>query len=105
MALYPQPNATPTASSPSNYIPTSGFTYDEKYFSLVGRVDQSFSNTNKMNASFFKAILNQLVPNDNFPTPIGASGLDYTVYRNNVGGHLRTSGCPHRRLRSIRISG
>ena len=89
MALYPQPNATPTTSSPNNYIPSSGFTYDEKYFSLVGRVDQSFSNTNKMNASFFKAILNQLVPNDNFPTPIGASGLDYTVYRNNVGGHIQ----------------
>ncbi|MGB7265851.1 MAG: TonB-dependent receptor, partial [Terracidiphilus sp.] len=89
MALFPQPNATPTTSSPSNYIPTSGFTYDEKYFSIVGRVDQSFSNTNKMNASFFKAILNQLVPNDNFPTPIGQSGMDYTVYRNNVGGHLQ----------------
>jgi hypothetical protein len=89
MALYPQPNATPTTSSPNNYIPSSGFTYAEKYFSLVGRVDHSFSNTNKMNASFFKAILNQLVPNDNFPTPIGASGLDYTVYRNNVGGHLQ----------------
>jgi len=89
MALYPSPNVTPTPSAPNNYIPSSGFTYDEKYFSLAGRVDHSFSNTNKMNASFFKAILNQLVPNDNFPTPIGASGLDYTVYRNNVGGHLQ----------------
>ena len=89
MGLYPQPNTTPTVTSPANYIPSSGFTYDEKYFSIVGRVDQSFSNTNKFNASFFKAILNQLVPNDNFPTPIGASGMDYTVYRNNVGGHLQ----------------
>lgn len=89
MALFPHPNATPTASSPNNYIPTSGFTYDEKYFSIVGRVDHSFSNLNKMNASFFKAILNQLVPNDGFPTPIGQTGMDYTVYRNNVGGHLQ----------------
>jgi hypothetical protein len=89
MALFPQPNATPTSSSPNNYIPTSGFTYDEKYFSLVGRVDHSFSNNNKMNASFFKAILNQLVPNDGFPTAIGQTGMDYTVYRNNVGGHLQ----------------
>jgi hypothetical protein len=89
MALFPQPNVTPTTSSPSNYIPSSGFTYDEKYFSIVGRVDHSFSNNNKMNASFFKAILNQLVPNDMFPTPIGQTGMDYTVYRNNVGGHLQ----------------
>jgi hypothetical protein len=89
MALFPQPNATPTTSSPNNYIPTGGFTYDEKYFSIVGRVDHSFSNTNKLNASFFKAILNQLVPNDGFPTPIGQTGMDYTVYRNNVGGHLQ----------------
>ena len=89
MALFPQPNATPTTSSPNNYIPTSGFTYDEKYFSIVGRIDHSFSNTNKLNASFFKAILNQLVPNDGFPTAIGQTGMDYTVYRNNVGGHLQ----------------
>jgi len=89
MALFPQPNATPTTSSPNNYIPTNGFTYDEKYFSIVGRVDHSFSNSNKMNASFFKAILNQLVPNDGFPTAIGQTGMDYTVYRNNVGGHLQ----------------
>lgn len=89
MALFPQPNATPTTSSPNNYIPSSGFTYDEKYFSIVGRVDHSFSSTNKMNASFFKAILNQLVPNDGFPTAIGQTGMDYTVYRNNVGGHLQ----------------
>jgi hypothetical protein len=89
MALFPQPNATPTTSSPNNYIPSSGFTYDEKYFSIVGRIDHSFSSTNKMNMSFFRAILNQLVPNDNFPTAIGQTGMDYTVYRNNVGGNMQ----------------
>lgn len=86
MKFYPEPNTT-TGGPAVNYI-SATTTYPQKYFSIVTRIDHSFSPSNKMNGTFFKDILNQLQPNDGFPTEIGLSGSDYTVYRNNEGGSL-----------------
>ncbi len=85
MKLYPQPNSS--LSPVVNYI-SSDTSSPNKYFSFVTRVDHSFSDRNKMNATFFKAILNQLQPNEGYPTPIAPNGIGYTVYRNNEGGSL-----------------
>ena len=85
MKLFPAPNSS--ISPVVNYI-SSDTSSPNKYFSFVTRVDHSFSDRNKMNATFFKAILNQLQPNEGYPTPIAPTGIGYTVYRNNEGGSL-----------------
>jgi hypothetical protein len=85
-SYFPAPNSTAGGAS-YNYI-AQVTTFPQKYFSFVARVDHSFSANNKMNATFFKSILNQLQPNDGYPQPEGISGSDYTVYRNNVGGTI-----------------
>ena len=86
MSYYPEPNNT-TAGPAINYVSTD-LSYPQRYFSVVTRVDHSFSEKNKMNATFFKAILNQIQTNDGFPKPVGITGSDYTVFRNNEGGSL-----------------
>jgi len=85
MALYPLPNSN---SSPTiNYIPANT-AYPERYYSFVTRIDHSFSQVDKLNASFYKAVLNQIQPPNGFPTAIGSTGSGYTVYRNDVGGSI-----------------
>ncbi|MEO8738055.1 MAG: TonB-dependent receptor [Edaphobacter sp.] len=83
---FPSPNSS-TGGATYNYI-AQVTTFPQKYFSFVARLDHSFSARNKMNATFFKSILNQLQPNDGYPQPEGITGSDYTVYRNNVGGTI-----------------
>jgi hypothetical protein len=87
---YPEPNGTVLNGSgavTANYI-SSHTSFPQVYYSFVTRVDHSFSDKNKMNATFYKAVLNQSYPNEGFPTAIGPSGFGYTVYRNNMGGSL-----------------
>jgi len=90
LKYFPAPNST--FSPTVNYI-SSNTSEPNKYFSVVTRVDHSFSDRQKINATFFKDILNQLEPNEGFPGIIGPStgtsgGDGYTVYRNNEGGSV-----------------
>lgn len=90
LSYFPAPNST--FSPTVNYI-SSDTTEPNKYFSIVTRVDHSFSDRHKINATFFKDILNQIEPNEGFAKNIGPStsstgGDGYTVYRNNVGGSV-----------------
>lgn len=90
LSYFPKPNST--FSPIVNYI-SSDTTEPNKYYSIVTRVDHSFSEQHKINATFFKDVLNQLEPNEGFAKNIGPStstsgGDGYTVYRNNVGGSL-----------------
>ncbi len=85
LKLYPAPNS---AGNPNvNYI-SSDTSSPNKYFSFVTRVDHSFTVNNKFNATFFKAVLNQIQPREGYPTAIAPTGIGYTVYRNNMGGSL-----------------
>jgi hypothetical protein len=82
---YPAPNS---ALSPTvNYI-SSDTSSPNKYWSFVTRVDHSFSDRNKLNATFFKAVLHQIQPHEGFPKQIAPTGIGYTVYRNNIGGSV-----------------
>jgi hypothetical protein len=84
-SYYPAPN---TSQGPNvNYI-SSDTSSPNKYYSFVTRVDHSFSDRNKLNATFFKAVLNQIQPHEGFPKLAGPTGVGYTVYRNNTGGSL-----------------
>lgn len=90
LSYFPKPNST--FSPTVNYI-SSDTTEPNKYFSVVTRVDHSFSDRHKINATYFKDILNQIEPNEGFPKNIGPStgtngGDGYTVYRNNEGGSV-----------------
>ncbi|HEY5253086.1 MAG TPA: carboxypeptidase regulatory-like domain-containing protein, partial [Acidobacteriaceae bacterium] len=51
-------------------------------------MDHSFSDRNKLNATFFKAVLNQIQPHEGFPKLVAPTGVGYTVYRNNLGGSV-----------------
>jgi Carboxypeptidase regulatory-like domain/TonB dependent receptor len=82
---YPAPNST--LSPTVNYI-SSDTSSPNKYWSFVTRVDHSFSDRNKLNATFFKAVLHQIQPHEGFPKQIAPTGIGYTVYRNNIGGSL-----------------
>jgi len=84
-SYFPVPNSS--LSRTINYI-SSDTSEPNKYFSFVTRADHSITENNKFNATFFKAVLNQLEPNEGFPKNIGPSGIGYTVYRNNMGGSL-----------------
>lgn len=90
LKMFPAPNSN--FSNTVNYI-SSDTSEPNKYFSVVTRVDHSFSDRHKINATYFKDILNQLEPNEGFPGIIGpstgtAGGDGYTVYRNNEGGSV-----------------
>jgi hypothetical protein len=84
-SYYPAPNST--LSPTVNYI-SSDTSSPNKYWSFVTRVDHSISDRNKLNATFFKAVLHQIQPHEGFPKQIAPTGIGYTVYRNNVGGSL-----------------
>lgn len=83
MKLYPAPNSS--LSPTVNYI-SSDTSSPNKYYSFVTRIDHSFSDRNKLNATFFKGVLNQIQPREGYPTAIAPTGIGYTVYRNNMGG-------------------
>ena len=90
LSYFPSPNSN--LSNTVNYISTDT-TEPNKYFSVVTRIDHSFSDRHKINATYFKDILNQLEPNEGFPKNIGPStatngGDGYTVYRNDEGGSV-----------------
>lgn len=83
-SYYPaanDPTPTPTINFISNDTATPNV-----YYSFVTRVDHSINNKNKFNGTFYKSILNQINPNEGFPTPIGPTGTDDLVYRNDMGG-------------------
>src|SRR5579871_2974851 len=85
MSYYPVPNSSQSATV--NYI-SSDTSLPNKYYSFVTRVDHSISDRNKFNATFFKAVLNQIQPHAGFPKLVAPTGVGYTVYRNNMGGSL-----------------
>jgi len=98
LSYFPSPNSN--LSNTVNYISTDT-TEPNKYFSVVTRIDHSFSDRHKINATYFKDILNQLEPNEGFPKNIGPTttaysvtnsnapgGDGYTVYRNDEGGSV-----------------
>jgi len=80
---YPAPNAN--LSPIINYV-SNDVSIPEKYYSIITRVDHSINENNKWSAVFDNQILNQQIPNLGYPTPIGPSGEDADVYRNNHGG-------------------
>ncbi len=84
-SYYPAPNST--LSPTVNYI-SNVTSSPNKYWSFVTRVDHSFSDRNKLNATFFKAVLHQIQPTEGFPKLVAPTGVGYTVYRNNIGGSL-----------------
>ncbi len=90
ISYFPAPNST--LSPVINYI-SSDTSEPNKYFSFATRVDHQFSARQHVSFTFFKAILNQLEPNEGFAKNIGPStgtngGDGYTVYRNNEGGSV-----------------
>ena len=93
MGYFPAPNS---ALSPTvNYI-SSKTSVPNRYYSFVTRVDHQFSESQHLDATFFKAVLHQFEPNEGFPTAVGPStatngGDGYTVYRNNEGGTIEDS--------------
>jgi hypothetical protein len=84
-SYYPAPNSS--LSPTVNYI-SNVTSSPNKYWSFVTRVDHSFSDRNKLNATFFKAVLHQIQPTEGFPKFVAPTGVGYTVYRNNIGGSL-----------------
>jgi hypothetical protein len=84
-SYYPAPNST--LSPTVNYI-SNVTSSPNKYWSFVTRVDHSISDRNKLNATFFKAVLHQIQPTEGFPKLVAPTGVGYTVYRNNIGGSL-----------------
>ncbi len=85
LKLYPAPNAN---QSPTvNYLSIYPLT-PVRYYSITTRVDQSINADNKFSATFYTQILNQINPNQGFPTKIGPSGSEALVHRDNHGGSL-----------------
>jgi hypothetical protein len=85
LSYYPAPNST--LSPTVNYI-SNVTSSPNKYWSFVTRVDHSFSDRNKLNGTFFKAVLHQIQPTEGFPKQVAPTRVGYTVYRNNIGGSL-----------------
>ena len=103
LKLYPAPNSSLNATT--NYI-SSDTSSPNRYYSFVTRVDHSISENNKVNATFFKAVLNQIQPREGYPTAIAPTGIGYTVYRNNMGGSLDfVSGLKHGFNLDARVGG
>lgn len=82
---YPLPNANVSAAE--NYVAPDPTT-PNRYYSFTTRVDQSINDNNKFNAVFYKSYLHQQYPNMGYPTAIGPTSVDETVYRNNLGGSI-----------------
>lgn len=83
--LFPAPNAT--VSNTVNYIAPSPVIY-QKYYSFTTRVDQLINENNKFNAIYYRDIMNQYYSNMGFPTVIGPTKQDESVWRNTEGGGL-----------------
>lgn len=83
LKYFPAPNSN--LSSVINYVSANN-TIPERYYSVTTRVDHSINDNNKWSAIFYNQILNQVSTNQGFPTPIGPTGTDSTVFRNNHGG-------------------
>ena len=84
LKYFPEPN---TSNGIDNYI-SNQTSYPNSLPSFIVRVDQAFSQNNKLNATFFKSGLTQTQPHQGYPLSIGPTGFGYTVYRNNIGGSL-----------------
>jgi hypothetical protein len=99
--FFPAPNAN--LSSIINYVSPHDVN-PEKYFSVTSRLDHSFNQNNKLSAIFYNQVLGQEITNQGFPTPIGPSGDDDTVFRNNHGGSVDYVGVfPHSWVLDARI--
>lgn len=85
LKYYPAPNST--VASTVNYVSPAD-TIPEKFYSVATRIDHSIDQNHKWSATFYNQILNQIVTNQGFPTPIGPTSTDDDVYRNNHGGNL-----------------
>lgn len=73
-----------------NYISTDT-SFPNNYPSMVGRLDQSFGQKNKMNIILFRSSLTQSTPLEGYPNGIGPAGTNeggYRVYRNTRGGSI-----------------
>jgi hypothetical protein len=75
-SYYPAPNSnlSPTVNYISNVTSSPN-----KYWPFVTRVDHSFSDRNKLNATFFKAVLHQIQPTEGFPKQIAPTGVGYYI--------------------------
>ena len=81
---FPEPN---TSNGIFNYI-SNQTSYPNSLPSFIVRVDKAFSQSNKLNATFFKSGLTQTFPHQGYPSIISPTGYGYKVYRNNIGGSL-----------------
>ncbi|MBO0800340.1 MAG: TonB-dependent receptor, partial [Blastocatellia bacterium] len=85
MKYFPAPNAV--VSNVVNYVAPDPV-IRQKYYSFVTRVDHTINENNKLNATFYKSVLNQQYPDMGFPQGIGPTNEGEAVYRNNAGGGL-----------------
>lgn len=101
LKAYPAPNSNQSATV--NYI-SNDVTIPEGYYSLITRIDHSINENNKWSAIFDNQQLAQNIPNLGYPTPIGPSGEDDLVLRNNHGGSFDyVSVLPHSWVLDARI--
>lgn len=88
IAYYPSVGSN--FSTVQNYISTDT-SFPNNYPSMIGRVDQSFGQKNKMSVILFRSSLTQSTPLEGFPKGIGPAGTNeggYRVYRNTRGGSI-----------------
>ncbi|MBO0722759.1 MAG: carboxypeptidase regulatory-like domain-containing protein, partial [Blastocatellia bacterium] len=85
LKYFPAPNAV--VSNVVNYIAPDPV-IRQRYYSFVTRVDHTINENNKLNATFYKSVLNQQYPDMGFPQGIGPTNEGEAVYRNNAGGGL-----------------
>lgn len=84
------PSVGSNFSTSQNYISTQT-SFPNNYPSMIGRLDQSFGEKNKMSVILFRSSLTQSTPLEGFPKGIGPPGTNeggYTVYRNTRGGSV-----------------
>lgn len=84
------PSVGSNFSTVQNYISTDT-SFPNNYPSMIGRLDQSFGQKNKMSVILFRSTLTQSTPFEGYPKGIGPAGTNeggYRVYRNTRGGSL-----------------
>jgi hypothetical protein len=84
------PSVGSNFSTVQNYISTDT-SYPNNYPSLIGRLDHSFGQKNKISVILFRSSLTQSNPLEGYPKGIGPAGTGvggYKVYRNTRGGSL-----------------
>jgi Carboxypeptidase regulatory-like domain/TonB dependent receptor len=90
MQYFPQPTGTGT-SGPyvNNYNPANGVSDNEKYYTVVARVDHEFSDKNKLAATYFNSDVVIIQPNEGYPFVNGfTAGSGFTGTRIFEGGVL-----------------